>query len=639
LRLSFTKDEQYMIYAQNIGLHFAGNYLFEKVSFQIKKGDRIGLVGKNGAGKSTLLKILIGEQETTEGEISFEGNISVGILKQDIDFEKGRTLWQETELAFQEIKKLEAEIEVINKQLNERKDYHSEDYIRLIENLTSKTERFNLLDGYTYDAKIEQVLLGLGFKRTDFNRLTDAFSGGWRMRIELAKLLLRAHDIMLLDEPTNHLDIDSIIWLEDFLKNYAGAVVLISHDTHFLDSVTRRTLEIANKKITDYPTHYKKYLILKQERREQLLAQQKNQEKEIKHTEQLIDKFRAKANKASMAQSLIKKLNRIERIEVDKDDFNSMNIRFHTRVTSGKIVLKIENAAKSFEGNNVFSQVNFMLARGEKVAFVGQNGQGKSTLSKMIVGKLQGEGIIELGHNVQLGYFAQNQELDERRTVLEEAEHAATEESFKEVRNLLGAFLFSGDDVYKKVGVLSGGERGRLALCKLLLQSFNTLILDEPTNHLDVQSKNILKNALKQFQGTLIVVSHDRDFMEGLVHKVFEFKEGKVKEFLGGIEDYLSARKVDSFREIEQVEKVKNKVVSLPKTAPNKIHQLENKIVKIEKTIENCEVKMKRIQEKITQGATDEKVFSDYEHLQKELEENMLSWEKLQEQLSVINKT
>ncbi len=622
-----------MIFAQNVGLHFSGNYLFNNVSFRINKGDRIGLVGKNGAGKSTLLKILIKEQEITEGEISLEKDISVGILTQDINFEFGRTLWEEVELAFKEIKKLEVEIEEINNQLAERTDYESNAYSKIIENLTTKTDRFTLLGGYIYAAKMEQILLGLGFKRTDFNKLTDNFSGGWRMRIELAKLLLQKQDVMLLDEPTNHLDIEAIIWLENFLINYPGAIVLISHDIQFLDRVTNRTLEIANKKITDYPTSYKRYLKLKQERREQLLSQQKNQEKQIKYTQQLIEKFRAKANKASMAQSLIKKLDRVERIEVENDDVNSMNIQFNINVTSGKVVLEVENAAKVFGENHVFSNVNITLIRGEKVAFVGQNGQGKSTLSRMIVGDLQGNGSIKLGHNVKVGYFAQNQKMNESQTVLEEAENAATAESFKEVRNLLGAFLFSGDDVYKKVSVLSGGERGRLALCKLLLQPFNTLVLDEPTNHLDVQSKNILKNALKQFQGTFIVVSHDRDFMEGLVDKVFEFKEGKVKEFLGGIDEYLESRKAASFREIEKVKKAKPKKSEKKRQFSNeeqKIQKrLQNKISQVEHNIEKHEKEITEMEKEIAQGNTSNEILSKYEEIKQNLEEKMNLWEEL----------
>ncbi len=626
-----------MIFVQNIGLHFAGNYLFDNVSFRINKGDRIGLVGKNGAGKSTFLKILMKQQDASEGEISFEGEVSVGVLTQDIEFEFGRTLWQETELAFKEIKKLEGEIEYINTQLTERTDYESDSYSKLIEDVTTKTERFTMIGGYTYGAQIEQILLGLGFKREDFDKLTDDFSGGWRMRIELAKLLLQKHDVMLLDEPTNHLDIDSIIWLEDFLKGYSGAVVLISHDTQFLDSVTNRTLEIANRMIVDYPTNYKRYLVLKEERREQLLSQQKNQEKEIKHTEQLIEKFRAKASKASMAQSLIKKLDKVERIEVETDDINSMNVRFNTNVTSGKVVLEIKDAAKSFDTKKVFSNVNMLLTRGEKVAFVGQNGQGKSTLSKMIVGDLDGDGEIKLGHNVELGYFAQSQEMDGSRTVLEEAEHAATAESFKEVRNLLGSFLFSGDSVHKKVSVLSGGERGRLALCKLLLQPFNTLVLDEPTNHLDVQSKNILKEALRQFKGTFIVVSHDRDFMEGLVDKVFEFKEGRVKEFIGGIDEYLDSRDVNSFRDIEKVEKekpIKVKKENLSKDEQKAQKQLQNKISEAERDIEKFELEVKKIEKQIAEEDPTSEIFALYEEAKNNLEKKMNLWEELNNQIN-----
>lgn len=623
-----------MLFVQNIELHFAGNYLFQGVTFRINKGDRIGLVGKNGAGKSTLLKILMRRLQPSEGEISYEGDISVGVLTQDIDFEFGRTLWEETELAFKELKKLEKDIEHINHQLTERTDYESDSYAKLIDDLTSKSDRFNLLGGYTYGAKIEQILLGLGFKREDFDKLTDTFSGGWRMRIELAKLLLQEHDVLLLDEPTNHLDIDSIIWLESFLKNYAGAVVLISHDTHFLDTVTNRTIEIANRKVSDFPANYKRYLILKEERQEQLLAQQKNQEREIKRTEDLIDKFRAKANKASMAQSLIKKLDKVERIEVETDDINKMNVRFQQSVVPGKIIVEIENAAKSFDKKKVFSKVDMVITRGEKIAFVGQNGQGKSTLSKMIVGDLEGEGMIKLGHNVQLGYFAQSQEMDSSRTVLEEAEHSATEESFKMVRDLLGAFLFSGDDVHKKVSVLSGGERGRLALCKLLLQPFNTLVLDEPTNHLDVQSKNILKEALKKFQGTFIIVSHDRDFMEGLVDKVFEFKDGRVKEFLGGIDDYLNSRQAQDFRAIEKVETVKEepkKVEKNPLTNEEAKEQrkLKNRLNILEKNIETLENRIAEIELEMAAGDHTDAIFKEYENNKSELEYQMKEWEEI----------
>lgn len=623
-----------MLFVQNIELHFAGNYLFQGVTFRINKGDRIGLVGKNGAGKSTLLKILMRRLQPSEGEISYEGDISVGVLTQDIDFEFGRTLWEETELAFKELKKLEKDIEHINHQLTERTDYESDSYAKLIDDLTSKSDRFNLLGGYTYGAKIEQILLGLGFKREDFDKLTDTFSGGWRMRIELAKLLLQEHDVLLLDEPTNHLDIDSIIWLESFLKNYAGAVVLISHDTHFLDTVTNRTIEIANRKVSDFPANYKRYLILKEERQEQLLAQQKNQEREIKRTEDLIDKFRAKANKASMAQSLIKKLDKVERIEVETDDINKMNVRFQQSLVPGKIIVEIENAAKSFDKKKVFSKVDMVITRGEKIAFVGQNGQGKSTLSKMIVGDLEGEGMIKLGHNVQLGYFAQSQEMDSSRTVLEEAEHSATEESFKMVRDLLGAFLFSGDDVHKKVSVLSGGERGRLALCKLLLQPFNTLVLDEPTNHLDVQSKNILKEALKKFQGTFIIVSHDRDFMEGLVDKVFEFKDGRVKEFLGGIDDYLNSRQAQDFRAIEKVETVKEepkKVEKNPLTNEEAKEQrkLKNRLNILEKNIETLENRIAEIELEMAAGDHTDAIFKEYENNKSELEYQMKEWEEI----------
>ncbi|MDD3772317.1 MAG: ABC-F family ATP-binding cassette domain-containing protein, partial [Weeksellaceae bacterium] len=545
-----------MLLVQNLGVHFAGNYLFDNVSFRINKGNRVGLAGKNGAGKSTLLKILAKKQDSDEGDVIHEGEVSVGFLTQDIDFEKGRTVWEEAGRAFEQLNKIQKKIDETNQQLSERTDYESDEYAKLIEDITHLTERFSLLGGYTKDAEMEKILMGLGFKSEDFHRPTDEFSGGWRMRIELAKLLLQKHDVLLLDEPTNHLDIDSILWLEEFLQDYPGAVVLVSHDKQFLDNVTNRTLEIANKQIHDYKANYSKYIELRKERREKLEQAQKNQEQQIKHTEQLIEKFRAKASKASMAQSLIKKLDKIDRIEVENEDVHRMNIRFSTAVTPGKIIFELENVGKAYGNKQIFDGVSFYVNRGEKIAFVGQNGQGKTTLARTMVDGLEHSGSIKIGHNVEVGYFAQNQAdaLNEKWTVQEEAEYASTEETRKQVRDVLGAFLFRGEEVEKKVSVLSGGERNRLALAKLMLKPFNVLVMDEPTNHLDIQSKETLKLALKNFDGTLILVSHDREFLDGLADKVFEFKNGIVKEFLGGINDYLSERKVRSFREIEKVE-------------------------------------------------------------------------------------
>ncbi|MRJ07796.1 ABC transporter ATP-binding protein [Ornithobacterium rhinotracheale] len=625
-----------MLQAQNVGVHFAGNYLFDGVTFRINKGDRVGLAGKNGAGKSTLLKILSRKQNPTEGEVVYEGQISVGYLSQDIDFEEGRTVWEEAQQAFEQLNYLQQRIDEVNHQLATRTDYESDEYHDLIHDISHLTERYTMLGGYAKDADIEKVLKGLGFKDSDFNRLTSEFSGGWRMRVELAKLLLQKHDVMLLDEPTNHLDIDSILWLEDFLKGYEGAVILVSHDKLFLDNVTNRTLEVANKRIHDYKANYTKYIQLRDERREQLKAEKKNQEQFIKHTEQLIDKFRAKASKASTAKSLQKKLERIDIIEVENEDVHSMNINFEASQRSGKVVFNLENVKKAFGDHTIFSNVNLEIVRGEKVAFVGQNGQGKTTLARCIVGELDFEGKIKHGHNVEVGYFAQNQHhvLVDTRTVLEEAEHAANENTRPRVRDVLGAFLFSGEAAEKKVKVLSGGERNRLALAKLLLHPSNVLIMDEPTNHLDIQSKEILKNALNNYEGTLILVSHDREFLSGLADKIVEFKDGEVKEFLGNIDEYLEYRKASNMREIEKVEQKKEttKPVEVQperkedKRIKNKISNLEAEIAKIEEEIASLE-------QKFMQENPSEEQLANYEALKNNLQEKMQNWEDLSEQL------
>ena len=623
-----------MLQAQKVGVHFAGNYLFDNVSFRINKGDRIGLAGKNGAGKSTLLKIMAKEQPPTEGDLVYEGEVSVGYLSQDIDFIVGRTVWEEASQAYEEINRLQIKINEVNEQLSSRTDYESEEYHKLIEDISLFTDRFMVLGGYTKDADIEKILKGLGFKESDFHRSTSEFSGGWRMRIELAKLLLKHHDILLLDEPTNHLDIDSIVWLEEFLTNYNGSVVLVSHDKLFLDNITNRTLEISNKQVHDYKANYSKYILLREERREKMEQARKNQENYIKHTEQLIDKFRAKASKASTAKSLQKKLNRMDVIEVENEDVHSMNIRFAPSQRSGKVVFTLEDVSKSFDQNTIFSEVNLEIVRGEKVAFVGQNGQGKTTLARCIVGELEYEGKITHGHNVEVGYFAQNQHhvLDDNRTVLEEAEYAATESTRLKIRDILGAFLFSGEAAEKKVKVLSGGERNRLALAKLLLHPSNVLIMDEPTNHLDIQSKEILKNALNRYDGTLILVSHDREFLSGLAQKIVEFKDGEVKEFLGGIDDYLVYRKAENMREIEKVEKLAEPEVkeekklivddSEIKKIKNKISQVESEIMKIENAVEEME-------SNFTKNNPTEEEMKNYTKLQKTLNENMQLWEDL----------
>ncbi|NLN33553.1 MAG: ABC-F family ATP-binding cassette domain-containing protein [Flavobacteriaceae bacterium] len=633
-----------MLLVQNLGVHFAGNYLFDNVSFRVNKGNRVGLAGKNGAGKSTLLKILAKQQDSDEGDVVHEGEVSVGFLTQDIDFERGRTVWEEAGRAFEQLNEIQKKIDYTNEQLTTRTDYESEEYTKLIEDITVLTDRFSILGGYTKDAEMEKILFGLGFKAEDFHRQTDEFSGGWRMRIELAKLLLQKHDVLLLDEPTNHLDIDSILWLEEFLQDYPGAVVLVSHDKQFLDNVTNRTLEIANKQVHDYKANYSKYIELRQERREKMEQAQKNQEQYIKHTQQLIEKFRAKASKAATAQSLIKKLDKIDRIEVENEDVHKMNIRFASAVTPGKIIFELENVGKAYGEKQIFDNVSFFVNRGEKIAFVGQNGQGKTTLARAMVDGLNHTGSIKLGHNVEVGYFAQNQAevLNEKWTVLEEAEYASTEETRKQVRDVLGAFLFSGEAVEKKVSVLSGGERNRLALAKLLLKPFNVLVMDEPTNHLDIQSKEILKQALKKFDGTLILVSHDREFLDGLANKVFEFRDGKVKEFLGGINEYLVERKAQGFREIEassnQPKDGENLDVEVKKE--NELSQeeikeqrrIKNRITKLEDEIAGFESEIASLEKKFETSHSDEDL-KKYDELKLSLEDKMQEWEEWMEKI------
>ena len=490
-----------MLNIHNLSVSFQGTYLFEKITFQLARGTRVGLVGKNGAGKSTLLKIISGEQEYDQGAIAMDKDVSIGFLKQDIDFTKGRTVLQESYEAFIEIKKLEEQLEEINTQLATREDYESASYNQLMIDLNDVQHQYEILGGYNYQGETERILQGLGFQREDFNKVTETFSGGWRMRIELAKLLLQNNDILLLDEPTNHLDIESILWLEEFLKNYAGAVVVVSHDKMFLDTITNRTIEISLGKIYDYNKPYTKYLVQRQELRAQQLASQKNQQKQIEQTQKLIEKFRAKASKATMAQSLIKKLDKIDRIEVDEDDNSVMSLTFPVSVVPGKVVIEAENISKSYGDTHVLRGVDLRVERDTKIAFVGQNGQGKSTLAKIIVDEIKYSGAMNLGHNVQIGYFAQNQAdyLDGTKTVEDTMLDAADERTRPLVRNILGSFLFRGDEADKYVRVLSGGERNRLALAKLLLQPFNVLVMDEPTNHLDIKSKNVLKEALDEF--------------------------------------------------------------------------------------------------------------------------------------------
>lgn len=629
-----------MLNIHNLSVSFGGEYLFEEISFRLNSGDRVGLIGKNGAGKSTLLKLLSKEMQPDTGVIASDKEVRIGFLKQDLDFEQGRTVLDEAYQAFEEIKTIEKQLEDINHQLAERTDYESDIYSKLIEDLSDLTHRFEILGGYNYQGETEKILQGLGFKREDFNKYTDTFSGGWRMRIELAKLLLQNNDVLLLDEPTNHLDIESIIWLEQFLKSSTSAVAIVSHDKMFLDNVTNRTIEISLGRIYDYNKPYSEFLILRKEIQEQQLNAQKNQEKQIQQTEKLIEKFRAKASKASMAQSLIKKLDKLDRIEVDEDDNSVMNLKFPVSITPGKVVVEIDNLSKHYGKKEVLNNIDLLIERDIKTAFVGQNGQGKSTLAKIIVGELEHTGKLKLGHNVQIGYFAQNQAeyLDGNKTILDTMIDAANEKNRSKVRDILGSFLFRGDEVDKYVKVLSGGERNRLALAKMLLQPFNVLVMDEPTNHLDIKSKNVLKQALQSFEGTLILVSHDRDFLQGLTNNVYEFKDGAIKEYLGDIDFYLEQRKVDDFREIEKkdvvvTQKEKKPLVEISYEEQKKIKTLNNKLSSIESKISQLENEIKKIdQELLTNYETTiakPNFFESYEKKKKMLKDLMSEWEDL----------
>lgn len=632
-----------MLSVQDFTVSFGGDVLFESVSFRLGSGDRVGLIGKNGAGKSTLLKLLAQENSPTTGSLALEKGCSIGYLPQDLDFQNGRTVLEEAYLAFKEIQEIERRLEEIHVIMEETTDYESEAYLAVLDELTEKNTRYEIIGGYHYQATTERILMGLGFLPENFNQPTDEFSGGWRMRIELAKLLLNDHDILLLDEPTNHLDIDSIIWLEQFLKKYRGAVVMVSHDRMFLDQVTNRTIEIIQKQIFDFKKSYSKYMILRAELRDQQLAAQKNQEKQIQQTEKLIERFRAKASKASMAQSLMKKLDKIDRIEIDPEENRTMKLHFPVAIQPGKIILEAKNISKVYGAKKVLTAIDLTLARGAKIAFVGQNGQGKSTLAKILVNELEHEGHLKLGHQVQLGYFAQNQSsyLDPKKTILQTVEDAATEENRNRVRDMLGAFLFQGDTVEKQVTVLSGGERNRLALCKLLLQPFNVLIMDEPTNHLDIASKNVLKEALIKFQGTLILVSHDRHFLQGLCTEIIEFKDQKIKNYIGEINEYLEQKKIASLVDLEKKQDQKKKKVKQKEgsdyESQKKLRSLKNRLSKTEKEIVLLEKEIKAIdfELEINYDAViaQANFFDTYQNKKKQLETLMENWEEIQLQL------
>jgi ATP-binding cassette subfamily F protein 3 len=632
-----------MVSVQDISVSFGSFDLLTNISFLINDQDRIGLAGKNGAGKSTLLKIISGLQSPASGQIDMSKDVSIGYLPQQMRLDDTTSVLNETVTAFSEIIGLSEEIEYISSEVARREDYESPDYLKLCDHLTVVEERYRMLGGTNYMAEAELTLLGLGFERKDFDRPTKELSGGWRMRIELAKILLRKPSLFLLDEPTNHLDIESIQWLETFLSGYSGAVLLVSHDRAFLDNVTRRTIEISLGKIYDYKASWSKYLVLREERREQQIAAFRNQQKMIGDTERFIERFRSKATKAIQVQSKIKQLDKVDRLEVDEEDKSSINLRFPPSPRSGTVVVEAEGLSKNYGPLNVLNKIDFKISRGEKVAFVGRNGEGKTTFSKIIIGELDYSGNLKMGHNVKIGYFAQNQDelLDDNKTVLMTIDDIAKGDIRTKIRNLLGAFLFRGDDVEKKVKVLSGGERSRLALVKLLLEPSNLLVLDEPTNHLDMRSKDILKQALIKFDGTLIVVSHDRDFLDGIVGKVYEFRHNRIKENIGGIYDFLRKKKLENLKDIERKDKAKNEAAQV-NVSSNKQKYLEKKEFdrnqrRLRKRLEECETQIEKIESEII--AVDKTFmepgniseahdldYKKYQDLKEQLNEEMNKW-------------
>jgi len=628
-----------MVSVRNVSVSFGSFDLLTDISFLINDQDRIALAGKNGAGKSTLLKVITGMQSPTTGAVDMSKDVTIGYLPQQMKVSNSTTIWEETITAFSELISLSEKIERCHQEISRREDYESPDYLKLCDHLTVAEERFSILGGSGYVAETEQALTGLGFEREDFKRHTGELSGGWRMRIELAKILLRKPSLLLLDEPINHLDIESIQWLEDFLAGYNGAVLLVSHDRAFLDNVTTRTIEISLGKIYDYKASWSKYIILRKERKEQQIATYRNQQKMITDTEKFIERFRYKATKAVQVQSKIKQLAKVDRIEVDEEDTGTINLRFPPAPRSGTTVVTAENLSKSYGPHQVLDNIAITIARGEKVAFVGRNGEGKTTFSRIITGELDHEGMIRIGHNVRTGYYAQNQDelLDGNKTVLETIDEVAKGEIRPRVRSLLGAFLFSGDDVEKKVRVLSGGEQSRLALAKLLLEPYNLLVLDEPTNHLDIRSKEVLKHALKKYDGTLIVVSHDRDFLDGLVQKVYEFRKKKIKENIGGIYDFLRKKKTLNLRDIELRERSvkvaggndisagKQKYLEKKEYERN-LRKLRKRLADSEKEIERMEKELREIVEQLSQtdhSSTEEVNYDNDEMLKEMMNEEM----------------
>ncbi len=652
-----------MISLDNLTVSYGGWTLFDNISFLINPKDRIGLVGKNGAGKTTLLRIITGEQQPTSGTVTFNGDCTIGYLPQTMRVADTTTLVEETAKAFEEVLRLEAEIEQLTREIAERTDYESPEYEQLLHRLNDAQDHYHILGGETRDADIEKTLLGLGFKREDFGRATSEFSGGWRMRIELAKLLLRRPSIFLLDEPTNHLDIESIQWLEEYLKNYNGAVLLISHDRAFLDNVTNRTIELSLGKITDYKVPYSKYVVLRAERRAQQLAAYENQQRMIEKTEEFIEKFRYKPTKSNQVQSRIKQLERLERLEVEEEDLSTLNIKFPPAPRSGQIVAEIREAGMSFGAKHVFSGANFTIEKGDRIAFVGRNGEGKTTLARMLVGQLTPtEGSIRLGANVNIGYYAQNQDdlMDGEFTVYDTLDRVAVGDIRTRLRDILGAFLFRGEDIDKKVKVLSGGERARLAMARMMLEPRNLLVLDEPTNHMDMRSKDILKNAILKYDGTVVVVSHDREFLDGMVEKVYEFRDGGVKEYLGGIYYFLEKRKLESLQEIERRDPSPKaaaakspakgaapadnaKPASSGKASYEQRKEQEKLLRKLRRNVETIEAELADIERQIAAydakfaAATDynEADYKAYNDLKARYDHQMHEWEKASYELEI----
>ena len=640
-----------MISLDNLTISYGGWTLFDGISFMINPKDRIGLVGKNGAGKTTLLRVITGEQQPTEGAVTINGECTIGYLPQQMRVADTTSLVAETAKAFEEVLRIEANIERLTAEIASRTDYESEEYAELIHRLNEANDRYHILGGDTRDADIERTLLGLGFKRTDFERPTREFSGGWRMRIELAKLLLRRPSIFLLDEPTNHLDIESIQWLEEYLKNYNGAVLLISHDRAFLDNVTTRTVEISLGKAYDYKVPYSKYVVLRQERRAQQMAAYENQQRLIEKTEEFIEKFRYKPTKSNQVQSRIKQLEKLDRIEVDEEDLSRLNIKFPPAPRTGQIVAEVKEVGKAFGEKRIFSGAEFTIERGQKIALVGRNGEGKTTFARMLIGELEPtEGDIKLGANVNIGYYAQNQDdlMDGEFTVFDTLDRVAVGDIRTRLRDILGAFLFRGEDIEKKVKVLSGGERSRLAMARLMLEPYNLLILDEPTNHMDMRSKDILKDALQKYDGTVVVVSHDREFLDGLVDRIYEFRDGGVKEYLGDIWYFLEKRKVESLQEIERKDKPVATEKNTAESSTGKLSYEQKKeqeklLRKLRKAVESVEEELAKVEAEIaaydkrfaesTEYNADD--YAKYDALKQRYDQLMHEWEKASYELEI----